>query len=395
MLYIVIGSLILTIFSFMYLFVMSIKRYVFLEKIKDINLKLIIASSCVLLFWLLTYSLNAVYERIQNPPVTNGIEQYSGTLGDLVGGTLNPILGLFGIIVGGLAFYAQYEANKQVREQFEKQEKKEYRQNFESNFFNLINIHLQIVSDIDIHTKKVYHFEEDLKEFIKINEIINESFTKNLIEDDKYSGRDVFNYYFDLLDYLLWIDLYILSNKVDPKYQEHVDLFEKLFTSNYKIIYKNYTLKCKFPLIYEKVYNTINSDFGHYFRNLYRIIKYVDSMKFSEDILEDFKIKYSYTSIIRSQLSDAELKVIFFNCIYYYGKEKFKPLLEKYSFFKFINTDEDDSDNIFKDYYKFYDDVALNPIKDKKILLEYLRKDYIDELKIEMIQENTEIKIQA
>ena len=153
MLYIVIGSLILTIFSFMYLFVMSIKRYVFLEKIKDINLKLIIASSCVLLFWLLTYSLNAVYERIQNPPVTDGIEQYSGTLGDLVGGTLNPILGLFGILVGGLAFYAQYQANKQVQEQFKIQQ-------FESQFYEMLSLHKENVNEIEI---EVLNFEYDIK----------------------------------------------------------------------------------------------------------------------------------------------------------------------------------------------------------------------------------------
>ncbi len=321
--------------------------------------------------------------------------QKIGPYGDYIGGILNPLIAVFGVFAAGFAFYAQYQANKQVQEQFEKQEKKDYLQNFENKFFNLINIHHQIVSDIDISTKKIYHFEEELSDFIKNNKIINPSFTKNLIEENNYSSRDVFQYYFDLLDYLLWIDLQIIGGKVEEKHSESMKIFEDLFEDKQKLSYKNYILISKFPSIYSLVYNTVSSDFGHYFRNLYRIIKYVDSMKFSDNLIEDFKIKYSYTSTIRSQLSDAELKVIFFNCLYYYGKDKFKPLLEKYSFFKFINTDESDNDNIFKDYYKFYDSIALEPIKDEQILLEYLKKDIVDELKIEKITENIEIEIQT
>lgn len=393
MLYITLVSLILTIISFLYFFLQVVKKNIFQEKVNDYKLKLIISSSCIILFWLLTYSLNTVYERIQNPIKIGGIEQYPGTLGDLVGGTLNPILGLFGIIVGGLAFYAQYQANKQVQEQFVKQEKKEYRQNFENIFFNLINIHHQIVSDIDINTKKIYHFEEDLKEFIQENSLINDSFTTNLIDETDYSSRDVFNYYFNLLDYLIWIDLQIMAGDNLEEYIDDVEKFEKIFKEKHKITYRDYSLITRFPSIYLLTYNTISSDFGHYFRNVYRIIKYVDSMSFSDNLLEDFQIKYSYTSIVRAQLSDAELKVIFFNCLCFFGKDKFKPLLEKYSFFKFINTDENDTDNVFKDFYKFYDLIAFQPILDEQQMNLYLNKQSIDELVIEKTDDKIEIKL--
>jgi len=316
-----------------------------------------------------------------------------GPYGDYIGGVINPLISVFAVFAAGFAFYAQYQANMQVQEQFEKQEKKDYRQNFENIFFNLINIHHQIVSDIDIDVKKIYHFENDLKNFLKENEFMNSSYTKNLIDEGNYSSRDVFNYYFNLLDYLIWIDLQI-QNGVDLEtFGNDIIKFEKIFKIKNIITYEEYSLISRFPSIYALVYNTISSDFGHYFRNLYRIIKYIDSMEFSKDKLKDFKIKYSYSSIIRSQLSDAELKVLFFNCIYYYGNKKFKPLLEKYSFFKFINTDEDDSDNVFKDFFKFYDMIAYEPIVDDKLMTDYLNNHNLSKLIIKEIKDEVEIKL--
>ena len=114
--------------------------------------------------------------------------------------------------------------------------------------------------------------------------------------------------------------------------------------------------------IYLEHYETAQTDFGHYFRNLYRMIKLVDqtdffydSAKVSED--EIFKIKYRYTSIIRSQISDFELLWIFYNCLSENGIDKFKPYIEQYSFFKNIPS------NLVakKDHLSLYDNKAFNP----------------------------------
>lgn len=66
----------------------------------------------------------------------------------------------------------------------------------------------------------------------------------------------------------------------------------------------------------------------HYFRHLYRIFKYVDT---SDSISEDER--YEYACIVRSQLSDYELVMLFYNCLTANGRAKFKPLIEKYSIF--------------------------------------------------------------
>lgn len=78
------------------------------------------------------------------------------------------------------------------------------------------------------------------------------------------------------------------------------------------------------------VYSYISSTtrFDHYFRHLYRIFKYVDSTELIED-----NERYDYACIVRSQLSDYELVMLFYNCLTANGRAKFKPLIEKYSIF--------------------------------------------------------------
>lgn len=44
------------------------------------------------------------------------------SLGDTVGGFLNPVIAIAAALLTFLAFYIQYQANKQVERQFEKQQ---------------------------------------------------------------------------------------------------------------------------------------------------------------------------------------------------------------------------------------------------------------------------------
>jgi hypothetical protein len=67
---------------------------------------------------------------------------------------------------------------------------------------------------------------------------------------------------------------------------------------------------------------------------LYRIYRYVDT---SDLITEDER--YDYACIIRSQLSDYELVMLFYNCLTTNGREKFKPLIEKYTIFNNLRTE--------------------------------------------------------
>lgn len=79
---------------------------------------------------------------------------------------------------------------------------------------------------------------------------------------------------------------------------------------------------------YGGFWDNYSNEFGHYFRSLYNIIKYIDN---AQDI-----DKVHYANIVRAQISSAELVVIFYNCLCEEG-EKFKPLIEKYALLKHLN----------------------------------------------------------
>lgn len=72
--------------------------------------------------------------------------------GSYIGGSIGTLVAVFAVFAAGFAFYAQYEANRQVQEQFEKQESRDHKINFETKFFELIKIHRENVSE-QVYTK--------------------------------------------------------------------------------------------------------------------------------------------------------------------------------------------------------------------------------------------------
>lgn len=75
---------------------------------------------------------------------------------------------------------------------------------------------------------------------------------------------------------------------------------------------------------YERFYKIHDKNLSHYHKHLYQIILFIES----SDIADDEKDRYR--RLLRAQFSSAELVLLLFHCISSYGKEKFKPLLEKY-----------------------------------------------------------------
>lgn len=86
-------------------------------------------------------------------------------------------------------------------------------------------------------------------------------------------------------------------------------------------------------LTYTRFHSDFGDTLGHYFRNIYQILKLIDASSFSA------QEKKEYSNILRAQLSKYELGILFYNCISPLGSEKFKPLLEKYEFFEHLAND--------------------------------------------------------
>jgi hypothetical protein len=102
--------------------------------------------------------------------------------------------------------------------------------------------------------------------------------------------------------------------------------------------------------IYENWWNQQEARLGLYFRNLYNLIKYVDrneSMAYDE--------KKVYTNIVRAQLSNHELLLLFYNCLSEHGRDKFKPLVERYHLLKTLP----DNKLVNQKHYEEYDQSAF------------------------------------
>lgn len=152
---------------------------------------------------------------------------------------------------------------------------------FESILFNLISAYNNVVQDIDIHNGE----------------------TKELVA----SGRDCFHRYF--------------VKHLKPAYKRLKN--EKPNGDELELANAAYAI----------VWLRHRQNLSHYFRFLYNILKFIDTAELPSDL------KKKYTNIVRSQLSDYELLILFYNCLHKNGSQRFKPLVEKYSIFNNLPED--------------------------------------------------------
>ena len=183
------------------------------------------------------------------------------------------------------------EELKGQREEFEEQNKTMKRQRFENTFFNMLSLQQEIVANLS--------YEYYASPNIRPHNIPEEIFYKGAPKGQLH-GRETFEgiYKHAIIEY---------------NGARHADGIIKILKQNGYIAY---------PVI------SVTTRFDHYFRHLYHIYKFVDT----SDLIEDSE-RYDYACIIRSQLSDYELVMMFYNCLTANGRDKFKPLIEKYAVF--------------------------------------------------------------
>lgn len=83
---------------------------------------------------------------------------------------------------------------------------------------------------------------------------------------------------------------------------------------------------------YESFYSMHNAKLGHYFRMLFNIINFIDK--------SDIEDKVFYVKLVRAQISNAEVALLFFNGLSNHGKNSFKILIEKYGLLKNLNDND-------------------------------------------------------
>lgn len=202
----------------------------------------------------------------------------SNEIGDSIGGVLGPAVAIIASILTFLAFWVQYDANKKQNEYIRKQR-------FEDTFFRLLENHQNIVSSIDFKESNFYGTVKEASNRDSFKEIFSE-FESN---------------YKELI-----------------KYKPEAEII--------KIEYES-MLSC-----YDYIQYKYKSDLHHYFRFIYRFLKFIKEADIDE------VDKYKYSSIYRAVFSAYELPMLLYNGLHPFGA-KLKPLLEEFSFLK--NTDED------------------------------------------------------
>ena len=82
------------------------------------------------------------------------------------------------------------------------------------------------------------------------------------------------------------------------------------------------------------LYSDTPTCFDHYFRLLYRILKFVKTTS----LVTNYEEEYEYTAMLRAVLSRYELVWLFYNGLTY-GEDKLKPLIERYAMLSNLRTD--------------------------------------------------------
>jgi hypothetical protein len=243
----------------------------------------------------------------------NGNKGEWGTFGDFVGGTLNPILSFFG-------FMALLYTVKMQRKQLDDTDKFQAKQQFESTFFELLKMHNENLSKLNV---------EDIGK-----RLFNQCLTTKNFNNNK------------------------TDNSVAWKACESDEF--PVFCYGRKVLEK------------EPMYQ-------HYFRILYQLLRFIATNTPDSEVGFNFTIQElkknasnsekMYSNIVRASLPDNLIKLV---VAYAYCKKgtiddsyyKFRLLIERYAFFE--NHLFEQKNSPFEQCWEFFDKRAFGNAKDPR-----------------------------
>lgn len=250
------------------------------------NLYMLFRIAVIFFCFIIVIGLIVLFFGYSKQDANLNISTLFGTFGDFLGGSLNPIFTFLTFIGLLITITIQQTELKESREEFKKsanalieQSQSLSRQNFENTFFNLITLYNGILDNLKL-----------------------ENTNKQILSRQIFAS--------------------IQNNILKTDQKIPIDDFGGQVLDNIKFFYSTSKL------------DTYSRQFSHYFRTVYQILKFIDNSHFNQEE------KQFYSNIFRAQFSGSELVILFFNCLSKYGKEKFKPLVEKYEFFEHLVIDD-------------------------------------------------------
>ncbi|HJH64739.1 MAG TPA: putative phage abortive infection protein [Bacteroides mediterraneensis] len=233
-----------------------------------------------------------------------------------IGDTIGGTMGPFVAIAAAILTFLAFWVQFKANEQ---QRKDIALERFESNLFQLIQIQEDITNNL---------------QFLAYD-------NSNLLNKVKISGRQIFKALYEEKDTPLWGIKDDIKEKGIISYEEDKDI----------------------------------GILDHYFRHLYRVFKFIDEAPI---FTNDKNKKYDYACIMRASLSQYELIMLFYNCLSSNGREKFKPLIEKYAIFNNLRVELLATDREKELYVsKFQDDYAFSKDENRDMSNEYKKGAFV------------------
>lgn len=253
----------------------------------------------------------------------------TGEIGDTVGGLMNPFVALAGVFLTFLAFYIQFKANNQQREIF--RQELDFNK-FENQFYEMLKLHKDNVSEIQVDELKLYikknsgggqeiecsdktingrrTFNFLKHEFELIYQIAKKHFPNS---DPKVWVNEAYGVFFSgLSDFELQKHAFFQEvNEVKTKHKENK--FTSLPKTIQDIVDSNLITKdnLKFDL-----FEGHSSQLAHYYRHLFQTVKFVVNQ---DEKMLSYNEKRKYLRILRAQLSNQEQAMLFYNWLSNFG----------------------------------------------------------------------------
>lgn len=281
----------------------------------------------------------------------------TGSVGDTIGGTTAPIIGLISIYLLVATLWEQKKSNE-VQLKYMRDER------FESTFFNLLNEQREIKKSLCANfcglslnnaTKTIAKHVSGQEFFPMANyelAVLFKSFDRDSYLHD-YDSDKVAQILESVYD-----DMYVGVNVPREMKEEystnlkevHTDALCAYFNDLYKVTkadfdrYKSLTQEQKIAFVYSKFYKR-RDNCGHYFRHLYHIMAFVEDSenrelkattdsKLEDDVCARYKM---YAQFIQAQMSSEELLMLFYNSFCY---PKAKDLIVKYDLLENLHIEK-------------------------------------------------------
>lgn len=284
----------------------------------------------------------------------------AGEIGDLFSGTTTPLIAIIGCVLTFIAFYIQYQANKEQRAQFRNQGLDTARERFENRYFEMIRLHRANVEELDIQdvVKGRKAFTPMYFEFKYIYVCLSDEYLRQKrqtdnqeytiqIEDKKKITNIAYLIFFfgindsskfvyaDLLPAINQESFFIATIAKLTRIQDTYNNFDIRHRSNHfeelSYSFNNANLKTRFLFIY-KPFAGQGQKLGHYFRHVFQTVKYVNNQDEKQIPLHQ---KKEYLMTLRGQLSNFEQIFFYYNACSVLGKPWIETgLLVKYQIIK-------------------------------------------------------------